>query len=140
MSIKALSDFLVSEFPQTRCTIVSLGNREATVKHSISTTELRPGGTVSGPVLMETADVAMYVALLNEIGIVPLAVTTNLSINFLRKPCADRDIVAHCKLVNVGRTLSVGSVELFSETSESPESKEELIASASVTYAIPANR
>ena len=64
-----------------------------------------PGGTVSGPVLMMVADVALYVAVLGEIGIVPLAVTTNLTINFLRKPSAQASIVGECKLVKIGKTI-----------------------------------
>ena len=56
--------------------------------------QLRPGGTVSGPVMMEVADCALYVAILAEIGLVSLAVTTSLNINFLRKPSAQADILA----------------------------------------------
>jgi acyl-coenzyme A thioesterase PaaI-like protein len=58
---------------------------------------------------------ALYVALLGEIGLVPLAVTTSLTINFLRKPAADKRVVAECKLMKVGRSLAVGEVSLYSE-------------------------
>src|ERR687884_137197 len=68
---------------------------------------LRPGGTVSGPVLMTLADVAIYVAILASIGWVPLAVTTNLNINFLRKP-APGDLMAECRLLKLGKRLAVG--------------------------------
>ena len=44
---------------------------------------LRPGGTISGPTMMELADFAMYVAVFSAVGPQPLAVTTNLNINFL---------------------------------------------------------
>ena len=47
---------------------------------------LRPGGTISGPHMMLLADVCMYAVVLVHIGEVKLAVTTNLNINFLRKP------------------------------------------------------
>ncbi len=80
---------------------------------------------------MAVADIAMYVALLAEIGIVPLAVTTNLNINFLRKPVSNCDIVAHCHLLKVGKTLAVGEVSLFSEGSS------DLLAHVVCTYAIP---
>ena len=55
--------------------------------------DLRPGVTVSGPVLMMVADVALYIAILGEIGIVTLTVTTSLNINFLRKPSAGASIL-----------------------------------------------
>ena len=123
--------FLAKEFPQTRCTVEAVGERAATVKHQVGVNELRPGGTVAGPVLMAVADVALYVAILGEIGIVPLTVTTNLSINFLRKPGADRDIVGVCKLMKLGRSLAVGEVALYSEGSD------EMVAHVVGTYSIP---
>jgi uncharacterized protein (TIGR00369 family) len=127
-------EFLAHEFPQSKCTVEEVGNASATVKHRVGADELRPGGTVSGPVLMTVADVALYVAILGEIGIVPLAVTTSLSINFLRKPSAGRSIVGVCKLIKVGRSLAVGEVALHSEGSQ------ELVAHAVGTYSIPQRR
>src|SRR5690606_21766367 len=113
-----IAEFLSQEFPQTKCTIDEVGHLTATVRHQVGDAELRPGGTVSGPVLMMVADVALYVAILNEIGIVPLTVTTSLNINFLRKPAADAAIVGVCKLLKLGRTLAVGEVSLYSDGSE----------------------
>jgi acyl-coenzyme A thioesterase PaaI-like protein len=126
-----IAEFLIQEFPQTKCTIEAVGRRSATIRHAIGVSELRPGGTVSGPVLMTIADVALYVAILGEIGIVPLAVTTSLNINFLRKPSADRAIMGVCKLMKVGRTLAVGEVALYSEGDDDP------VAHVVGTYAIP---
>ena len=79
-------EFLAREFPQSKCVVEEVGERSATVSHPVGPAQLRPGGTVSGPLLMAVADVALYVAILATIGLVPLAVTTNLNINFLRKP------------------------------------------------------
>jgi uncharacterized protein (TIGR00369 family) len=102
------------------------------VSHAVGFDELRPGGTVSGPVLMALADVALYTAVLGKLGLVALAVTSNLSINFLRKPSADKAIVAHCKLIKVGRTLVMGEVMLYSRGDEKP------VAHVMGTYALPA--
>ncbi len=126
-----LSDFLQREFPQTKCSIEALGPRTATIRHEIGPGELRPGGTVSGPVMMAVADVALYVAILGEIGIVPLAVTTNLNINFLRKPSAQAAILGVCTLMKVGRSLVVGEVSLYSEGNDQP------VAHVVGTYSIP---
>jgi acyl-coenzyme A thioesterase PaaI-like protein len=130
-STEDIRAFMAAEFPQNKCSIEHVGNASATVKHRIGADELRPGGTVSGPVLMTVADVALYVALLGEIGIVPLAVTTSLTINFLRKPAASASIVGVCKLMKVGRSLAVGEVALYSEGSD------EMVAHVTGTYAIP---
>jgi acyl-coenzyme A thioesterase PaaI-like protein len=126
-----IAAFMAAEFPQTKCVLRELGNRSATVMHEIGPDDLRPGGTVSGPVLMAVADVALYVAILGEIGIVPLTVTTSLTINFLRRPEAMKSIVGVCKLMKVGRSLAVGEVWLYSETMPEP------VAHAVGTYSIP---
>ncbi|MDH5205247.1 MAG: PaaI family thioesterase [Hylemonella sp.] len=126
-----ISEFLAREFPQTKCTVEAVGDGGATVRHRIGVDELRPGGTVSGPVLMTVADLALYVAILGEIGIVPLAVTTSLNINFMRKPSAERDIIGVCKMMKMGRTLAVGEVSLYSEGLAEP------VAHVVGTYAIP---
>ena len=123
--------FLKSEFPQAKGEVLEVGNAEATVRYPIGSTALRPGGTVSGPVLFGVADMALYVALFGAIGIVPLAVTTNLTINFMRKPAADKNIIGKCKLLKVGKALAVGEVSLYSEGMSEP------VAHAVGTYSIP---
>jgi acyl-coenzyme A thioesterase PaaI-like protein len=111
-----------------------IGERRAVVSHAVGQGELRPGGTVSGPVLMAVADVGLYVAILGEIGIVPLTATTSLTINFLRKPAWDRDIIGVCQLMKVGRTLIVGEVSLYSDGQDEP------VAHVVGTYSVPPQR
>ncbi|WP_254557694.1 PaaI family thioesterase, partial [Salmonella enterica] len=74
----------------------------------VSDQDIRPGGTVSGPTMMALADFALYVAIMGEIGLVGLTVTTNMNINFLRKPTGGVDIRGVCKLMKVGKALIVG--------------------------------
>ena len=123
--------FLQDEFPQFLYTIDFVGDKKSSLRHSPSAEDLRPGGTLSGPALFGLADAALYVAILGEIGIVALAVTTNININFLRKPSANHDLIARCTLIKVGKTLAVGEVSLYSEGQDAP------IAHAVGTYAIP---
>ncbi len=93
---------------------------------------LRPGGTVSGPVMMALADAAMYALVLSRIGPVELAVTTNLSINFLSRPLPG-DIVAQARLLKLGKRLAVGEVSLYSDggSGDAP------VAHVTATYSIP---
>lgn len=126
-----ITEFLATAFPQSKCMVERVSEGSATVKHPVGADELRPGGTVSGPVLMAVADVALYVAILGTIGIVPLAVTTSLNINFLRKPAADKCIVGVCTLLKVGKSLAIGEVSLYSEGSA------DAVAHAVGTYSIP---
>lgn len=129
-----IAQFLKQEFPQTKCEIESIGEKSATISHPVGINELRPGGTVSGPVLMAVADCALYVAILGHFGMVAMAVTTNLNINFMRKPSADKDIVAECTLLKVGKLLVVGEVSLYSRGEPEP------VAHVVGTYAIPPSR
>jgi uncharacterized protein (TIGR00369 family) len=92
---------------------------------------LRPGGTISGPTMMLLADVTMYVAILASIGWEPLAVTTSLNINFLRKPAPGKALIAQCRLIKLGKRLAVGDVEITSE------GEEDMVAHATSTYSIP---
>ena len=129
-----ITAFLKKEFPQSKCAVDAVGDKSATIRHNITEAELRPGGTVSGPVMMFVADVALYVAILGEIGIVPLTVTTSLNINFLRKPAAGKAIIGKCKLIKVGRSLAIGEVSIYSEGAEG---EDDMVAHAVGTYAIP---
>lgn len=110
--------------------IETIGGKAARARFRVGKKHLRPGDTVSGPTLMALADVAMYAALLGEIGLVPLAVTTSLNINFLRKP-AQHDVIGEAKLLKVGKRLAVGEVTLFSDGDPEP------VAHVTCTYSIP---
>jgi len=126
---------LAAEFPEafhpdSGLAILEARDRAARVRLVPPGNSLRPGGTVSGPTLMMLADVAMYVAVLASIGWVPLAVTTNLNINFLRKP-APGGLIAECQLLKLGKRLAVGQVTICGEGDEEP------VAHATSTYSIP---
>lgn len=129
----ALAAFLESDFGQVAGEFTVERAEEAGVSLRLRVAErhLRPGGTVSGPAMFGLADVAMYLAILSRIGPVALAVTTNCSIDFMRKPVAGRDVLAEARLLKLGRVLAVGDVLLFSEGSAEP------VARAGMTYSIP---
>ncbi len=59
--------------------------------------------------------------------------TTNLNINFLKKP-APRDLIAEARLIKLGKRLAVGEVAIRSD------GEDELVAHATCTYSIPAQR
>lgn len=135
MTRHELEEFLVKEFPQAFKPNGGLTIEEAwyggcRVRQAYREEFLRPGGTISGPTMMALADTAMYVALLASIGPVALAVTTSLNINFLQKP-DQKDLIAQCRLLKLGKRLAVGDVAMHSE------GHEELVAHATSTYSIP---
>jgi uncharacterized protein (TIGR00369 family) len=135
LSADELHRLLGGEFPQMfgaegGLSIERLEQRGCRVRQAFRANTLRPGGTISGVAMMSLADVTMYIAVLAAIGWVPLAVTTNLSINFLRKP-GPRDLLAECRLLKLGKRLAVGEVTIFSDGMEEP------VAHAATTYSIP---
>ena len=111
--------------------VESCENRRARLRLDVDHTHLRPGGTVSGPTMMFLADTAMYAAILTTMGAVVLAVTTNLNINFLRKPEPHRALVGESWLMKVGKRLIVGEVIIYSQDDPEP------VAHATCTYSIP---
>ncbi len=136
MTIEALNGFLAEHFPQGEKygVLTGLGDAWAEMRLPVDDDHLRPGGTVSGPVMMALADVTMYAALLGQIGPVALAVTTNLNINFMNRPRPDCALLARCSLMKVGKRLAVGEVWIRSEGSEA------VVAHTTLTYSIPEPR
>ena len=136
MDAGALEAFLAAEFGQVAEEFVVARADEAGValRLKVSDKHLRPGGTVSGPAIFALADVAMYLAVLSRIGPVALAVTTNASIDFMRKPAAGRDLRAECRVLKLGRSLAVAEAMIFSDGQPDP------VARCSMTYAIPPAR
>jgi len=135
LTASELEQLLSSEFPEAfspgnGLSILSVWHGGCRVRLSFQGRSLRPGGTISGPTIMMLADVAMYVALLASIGWEPLAVTTSLNINFLRKPGA-RAMEAECRLLKLGKRLAVGDIAVRSE------GEDDLVAHATSTYSIP---
>ena len=133
MDADALNAFLVEVFQQVAddFNVEAVSADECTVRLIVANRHLRPGGTISGPAMFGLADVAAYIMTLARIGPKALAVTTNCSIDFMRKPRANTDLVAHCTLHKLGRVLAVGDVMLYSDGMEAP------VARASLTYSIP---
>lgn len=131
MTVAQISELLDREFPQHIGNVTEMGKNTATMRLAVDDAHLRPGGTVSGPTMMALADICLYVAILAQIGPVSLAVTTNLNINFLRKPEPAKAIIAEAKLLKLGKRLAVGEIAIYSEGEEEP------VAHVTATYSIP---
>lgn len=134
-TLEELRAYLVEIFPQVWSrgdySIDAVGPMSATVRLAYHPDNLRPGGTISGPAMFALSDLALYVAILHEIGRVELAVTTNVSINFLRRP-EPADIIGRARLIKLGKRLAVGEVALHSPGGA------DMVAHAVGTYSIPA--
>jgi uncharacterized protein (TIGR00369 family) len=111
----------------------AIGHGTARVRMPANPKFLRPGGTISGPAQMALADFAMYAAVLGAVGNVPLAVTTNLSINFLNKP-PPGDLVCEVRLLKVGKRLVMGDAIVHAAGHPDP------VSHVTLTYSVPPER
>ncbi len=136
MSVADLKAFMTAEFPQVAqdFTVDAASPMHLTLRLTVTDRHLRPGGTVSGPAIFALADVGVYLAVLSMIGPQALAVTTNCSLDFMRKPRAGADLIAKVRLLKLGRVLAVGDALIYSDGSDAP------VARASMTYSIPPAR
>ncbi len=133
MDQDALNAFLDTVFPQVKDDfwVERVAPYEITLRLRVGPQHLRPGGPVSGPAMFGLADVTVYLMTLALIGPKALAVTTNSSLDFLRKPKAGTDLLAEGRLLKLGKSLSVGDVLIYSEGKADP------VARGAMTYAIP---
>ncbi len=131
VSIEQFNAILEAELPSAATTgmyLRAIDHGKAEVVLPYRNDFLRPGGTIAGPFMMMIADVCMYAVVLSLLGEIKLAVTTNLNINFLRKP-ANTDLVAKGDIIKLGKRLAVIEVSIFSG--------DEIVAHATGTYSIP---
>jgi uncharacterized protein (TIGR00369 family) len=95
---------------------------------------LRPGGTIAGPTMMALADCVVWLAIIATLGRGEAAVTTNLNINFMRRP-EPADLIAEARLLKLGRRSAVGDVMIYSD--DGGDAADHPVAHATLTYAIP---
>jgi uncharacterized protein (TIGR00369 family) len=132
MTLAELEALMDQVFPDWRrfSTITALGEQDITLRMPFRKDLMRAGGTISGPALMALADTAAYFITLVHAGPVPSAATANLDIHFLVRP-QPGDITATATMLRLGRRLAVSKVDLMSG--------DQLVAHATVTYALPSH-
>ena len=132
-TIQELSNYVEEIFPQVKddFEILEISEFGSRVRLKVTFRHLRPGNTVSGPSIFSLVDCTAYMAILAKLGKEALAVTTNCSIDFMRKPSGKTDLIANCEILKFGKTLVVADAKVYSEDNEKP------VARASITYSIP---
>ncbi len=138
LAAEELTRLLSAEFPQvwsreSGLSIEEVWSGGCRLRQAFREHNLRPGATISGATIMALGDYAVYVAVLATIGWEPLAVTTNLNVNFLRKP-GHADLLAECDLIKLGKRLVVGEVTIREAGEGEP------IAHLTSTYSVPPRR
>jgi uncharacterized protein (TIGR00369 family) len=122
--------FLAEAWPGGANECVEIGDRHAVARAVLDQRSIRPGGLISGPTQFGLCDAALWYAVFGAIGIVPMAVTSELSIRFLR-PALGPELFARAELQTVGRRTMVGSVSAWTTDPGKP------VAIAQGTYLRP---
>jgi uncharacterized protein (TIGR00369 family) len=132
LNAQQVTEYLDEVWPgvTSSMTIEEVADRRARLRMHVGENGLRPGGIVSGPVLMSLADSAVWAAIIGVLGDAAMAVTVSLTIHFLR-PAPPGDVVAEAQLHRVGRRLATGDVLVYADGQDEP------VALATVTYALP---
>lgn len=129
--IEAFFDDHMPFFSEFGFEIDSVGDGAAVARFVYDERWTRPYGIINGGTLMTLADAAIYLAIFGRIGIVPLAVTNELKMNFLR-PAIGGDVIASAGLLKVGRRVAYGAVDLFMDGAP-----DRLVAHATSSYVLP---
>lgn len=113
--------------------VEELGRGTARIRLPFRHDFVRAGGTVAGPLQMALADFTLYAVIMSVAEHGEGAVTSSLTMNFLRRP-PPADVIAEGRLIRSGRRLAYGEATLFSDGDPEP------VAHATGTYAMPPAR
>ena len=132
LSADELTDHLHTAFPgaevEDRMRVDEVTDTSIRIRMRIDAGNLRPGATVSGPTVFTLVDTVAWLVTLARLGPGRDAVTSSVSIHYLRRP-EQADLVGEGRLLRMGRRFSVTDVIVFSEGVADP------VAQATVTYA-----
>lgn len=133
----SLNQMVFDAFPlieEMGISCVELGDGTAVARLAFDDGNVRPGGIVPGPSVFGVADVSLWFAVFTRIGFEPMAVTSDLTIHFLR-PAVGKALLARCNVTKVGKRLAHGEIRVWEEGGD----PDRLIAFASGAYALPDN-
>lgn len=129
-----LERFVDEQAPFVRAmgiTCEELGNGHAVARWKADPRWIRPGNILFGGGLMTLADAAIYFAILGQIGLQAMAVTSELKMNFLR-PAVGGDVLARAQVLKAGRRIVYGEIHVY--MADRPDS---LVAHATSSYVLP---
>lgn len=111
----AINEFFAREFPgahQDGYRSIESGAGLAVARWTYDARMLRPGGLISGATQFALADLALWFLTFTVLGLAPMAVTSELSIAYLR-PAMGGDLLARAELLRAGKSKIVGTVRLW---------------------------
>ena len=111
----AVNEFFAREFPGAYdggYRSVESAPGVAVARWTYDARALRPGGLISGATQFALADLSLWFLTFTVLGLAPMAVTSELSIAYLR-PAMGGDLLARAELLRAGKAKIVGTVRLW---------------------------
>ncbi|MFT7650524.1 MAG: hypothetical protein ACI8Y4_005297 [Candidatus Poriferisodalaceae bacterium] len=127
-----VNDFVIAVFPsivKDGYSCDAIGVRSAVCRWTLDETRLRPGGLISGPTQFSAADMALWFLAFTELGLAPMAVTSNMTIDFL-KPASGGDLLATATMLRAGRSRITGRVDIR------VEGNDQIVGHATGSYSV----
>jgi acyl-coenzyme A thioesterase PaaI-like protein len=135
VTVEAVNAMVTEQFPGTGNFCVELGSDYAIAAVDVDPRSIRPGGFVSGPTQFGVVDCAFwFLAFVGLQRIEPMAMTSELSIRFLR-PAQGERLFCRATLEAVNRRSVIGTAHVWCD-----ERVDTITATAQGTYAIPLPR
>ena len=132
LDIAEINAMVADQFPGTRNRCVELGPDYAVAAYEVTPDDIRPGGFVSGPCQFAIADCALwFLAFVGLDRIEPMALTSELSIRFLR-PAVGQRLICRADLEAVSRRSVVGTAHVWVDGNP-----DKVTAAVQGTYAVP---
>lgn len=125
-----INTFLRETFGATGDPVEEVGDGWAITRMTAGGMHLRPGNIISGPSVFAVIDGALGYACWTKIGLEPMALTSELSIRYLR-PARGTELRARAEIHHVGSRSIVGTVVAWTDDPARP------VAVAQGTYIRP---
>ena len=120
VTIDSVRQFVSEQWPDApRAACIEISGRHVVTSMDVAEASIRPGGLVSGPTQFAMADLALWYAVFGAVGLEAMALTSELSIRFVR-PAIGRRLQARADLHSVGARNIVGSVTIWTDDQNKP--------------------
>ena len=129
-----INAYLTEAFPISGQRCLEVGERWAVAAITPDERSRRPGDIISGPTIFGLCDAVLWYALFGAVGLEPMALTSELSIRYLR-PARGDTVFARGELHHVGKRSVIGSIRCWVD-----EAEDKTVAVAQGTYIRPQPR
>lgn len=135
IDVAAVNAMIRKQFPGSDNYCVELGDDYAIAACDVDPADIRPGGFISGPTQFGLVDSALwFIAFIGLQRIEPMAMTSELSIRYLR-PAQGERLYCRARIEAVSRRSIVGTAHVWCD-----DRTDKITATAQGTYAVPLPR